>query len=78
MQTFLKLIPIKRSFSLEQKLGEVEVEKLEEKLEGLIHSLKDLHSTQRKIINHVKHLADSHVSMDSRIKEMMEQWGEKE
>lgn len=77
-QTFLKLIPIKRSFSLEQKMGEVEVEKLEEKLEGLIHSLKDLHNTQRKIINHVKHLADSHVSMDSRIKEMMEQWGEKE
>lgn len=77
MQTFLKLMPIKRSFSLEQKVGEVEVEKLESKLESLVHSLKDLHLTQKKIIHHVKHLADSHVSMDSRIKEMMEQWGEK-
>lgn len=71
-------MPIKRSFSLEQKLGEVEVEKLEVKLESLVRSLKDLHLTQKKIITHVKHLAESHVTMDSRIQEMMQQWEEKE
>ena len=74
----MKLIPIKRSFSLEQKMGGVEDEKLEVKLESLMRSLKDLHSTQKKIISHVKNLSDSHVAMDSRIQEMMEQWGDKE